>query len=252
MVEKFLTIYIKDYKVKNIILPTLILFLGLSIHAQSKKSFVPTKGEIVFKEISKITDRKAFDETIKISKQKFKESLITSLFKEPENKGREKEIEQLVTSSSEMLGTIGFSEDSLQTYHHEYNNSQIRNFAMEGQEILRDDEISENNYPYSSKIILKTTVDKHSKKNINGYDCYRVTYEYKENEKTEDEDFMKYAGNMIYKREMWVTDKIKSLYHPVIYEKEILEKYYPLDILETQSDVKGFETRFVLQKITLQ
>ena len=239
---------------KNNILTTFILFLGLSINAQSKKSFVPTKGDIVFKEISKITDRKAFDETLKISKKSFKESLINSLLKEPENKGREKEIEQLVTLSSEMLETTSFRQDSLQTYHHEYNNSQIRNIISRDQNMnfVRRDDIIDNKYEYSGNIIINVVADKKSKKRINGYDCYKVIYEYKSNDKTGDEDFMKFAGNMIYKREMWVTDKIKSLYHPVIYEKEILEKYYPLDILETQSDVKGFETRFVLQKITLQ
>lgn len=52
--------------------------------------------------------------------------------------------------------------------------------------------------------------------------------------------------------EMWVTEKIKPMYHPAFKVKEILEKYYPLDILETQDDIKGFERRFVLQKITLQ
>ncbi|MCX8525017.1 hypothetical protein OF897_13945 [Chryseobacterium formosus] len=239
---------------RNQIITLIFLLLGLSIHAQSKKSFTPTKGEIIFKEISKITDRKVFDETLKVSKKNFKESLINSLLKEPENKGREKEIEQMAMMSSEMLESTGYKQDSSQIYHHQYTNSKIRNILSRDQNMnfVRRDEIIGNQYEYSGNIILNVVVDKKNKKKIHGYDCYKVTYEYKENEKTEDENFMKYAGNMIYKREMWVTDKIKSLYHPIIYEKEILKKFYPLAILETQSDVKGFERKFVLQKITLE
>lgn len=51
---------------------------------------------------------------------------------------------------------------------------------------------------------------------------------------------------------MWVTDKIKSLYHPIVFDKAILEKYYPLEILETQNDIRGFERRFRLEKIELK
>lgn len=229
-----------------------ILFIGLSIHAQSYKSFTPTKGEIIFREISKITDRKSFNETFNISKQKFKESLKKSLLKDADNVGNEKEIEQMVNNSSEMLETTVFSQDSMQMHHHQFSNSQIKSFVMEDKNIIRDDNITEENYPYSTNIILKTTVNKQSKKIILGYDCYKVIYEFKESNQLDDANYLEYAGKIVKKREMWVTDKIKFLYHPVIYEKEILEKYYPLDILETQSDVKGFERRFVLQKITLQ
>lgn len=35
--------------------------------------------------------------------------------------------------------------------------------------------------------------------------------------------------------EMWVTEKIKSIYHPVFKVREILEKYYPLEIEERNS-----------------
>ena len=93
---------------------------------------------------------------------------------------------------------------------------------------------------------------KKSKKIINGYECYKVKYEYKENNEDANQDYKAYAVNIIYKREMWVTDKIKSLFHPIILGKSILEKYYPLEILETQNDIKGFERRFILNEITLE
>jgi hypothetical protein len=230
-------------KIKLIIIT---MFIGLGINAQI---YNPTKGEIVFREISKIIDRKMFDETMKVSKQKFKESLKKSLLKEENNTGREKEIEQMVELSSNMLDTTAFLEDSTQTYKQKFDNATVVNFLLQNNEIIN--EYDATDLPLNS-LIIKISEDRKSKKTISGYDCYKVTYEYKENNEYADEDYKIYAENTIYKREMWVTDKIKSLYHPVIYEKAILEKYYPLDILETQSDIKGFERRFRLEKIELK
>lgn len=256
---------------KNKIITTIILLLGLSIYAQSQKSFTPTKGEIVFKEISKITDRKAFDESLEISKQNFKKTLKNSLLKEASNVGKE-EIEQMVSQNAEMLETLMFPQDSSQVYKYKFDNYKIISSNLADEEFLGRYNVinlqkdlstthskadsttiyGERNYPYSRNILIKTIVDRKSRKLIGNYDCYKVIYEYKENNKERDEDYLDYLKNTIYKREMWVTDKIKSLYHPVIYEKEILQKYYPLDILETQNDIKGFERRFILEKITLK
>jgi len=222
------------------------------MNAQSYKSFIPTKGEIVFREISKITDRKSFDGALERSKEKFMESLKKTFLKEEASAGKEHEIDQNVALASEMLETLHFSQGSSRTYHLRFNGLEIGSLILEGEEVFTDNVFVENTYPYSLNVILKIVTDKQSKKTINGYDCYKVTYEYKENDKEGDEDYLQYVKNTIHKREMWVTDKIKSLYHPVIYEKQILEKYYPLDILETQSDIKGFERKFILQNITLE
>lgn len=84
-----------------------IMFICLGINAQIYK---PVKGEIVFRETSKITDKKLFDESLKTVKEKFKESLKNSLFKEEENKGKEKEIEEMCSMSADALKMI-YTED---------------------------------------------------------------------------------------------------------------------------------------------
>lgn len=68
-----------------------------------------------------------------------------------------------------------------------------------------------NNSPY------KEIIYRDSLKNINGFDCYKVVIIDKNSE-----------GFGTYK-EMYVTDKIKSLYHPLQIRKELIEKYYPLE-----------------------
>lgn len=262
----------KLFRMKSKILTTLLLCIGLSFHAQSYTSFTPTKGEIIFREISKITDRKSFDESLQISKENFKITLKNSLLKEENNTGKEKEIEQMVSQNAEMMEAMMFLQDSSQTYTYRFDHSKIISTNLAEEELLgrydvidlekdtsttfsKEDSTTaygERNYPYSSNIILKISKDKESRKTINGYDCYKVIYEYKENDKEGDEDYLEYIKDTVYRREMWVTDTIKSLYHPVVFEKAILEKFYPLDILETQNDMKGFERRFVLQNITLR
>lgn len=207
----------------------LIFFISLGVAAQTSKPFTPTKGEIVFREVSKITDQKLLDESLKTSKEKLKKSLKMSLLKEEGDKEKEKEIEQMAEESANMMKQI-FVEDSSQIHEYHFD-------KMPGN---------------SENVILKISENRKDKKNINGYECFKVVYQYTENKENADEDYLIYAGDIQYQREMWVTDKIKASYHPVVFEKSILEKYYPLYILETQSDIKGFERKFILEKINLQ
>lgn len=204
-----------------------MILIGLGINAQIYK---PAKGEIVFRETSIITNKKLFDKSLKTAKENFKESLIKSLLKEEENTGKEKEIEEMCNISADALKMI-YTEDSTEIYVYKFEDN------------LQD---------FSKNFILKVSEDKKNKKIIKGYDCYKVKYEYKENNEHADEEYKIYSKNTIYQREMWVTEKIKSLYHPIVFDKIILEKYYPLEILETQSDIKGFERRFKLEKIELK
>ena len=53
-------------------------------------------------------------------------------------------------------------------------------------------------------------------------------------------------------RELWVTESIKSLYHPVINDFQILEKYYPLLIIQYSDEIKGFQTEYKLEKLTFK
>lgn len=209
----------------------IILLIYNSFQAQNDKTFIPTKGEIVFKEITKITDKKLFDESIKISKEKYKTSMKNSLLKEEQNKGKEKQVEEMVNTSASMMDLF-YIEDSTQI--HQYNLEEI------------------NSPSFSNNIILKIFEDKKRKEMINGYSCFKVYYEFQENKDNADEDYIEYAGDVVFAREMWVTEEIKLLQHPLIYEKTILEKYYPLKIIETQSNINGFKRTFKLDKISLQ
>jgi len=220
----------KRNKMRKKIILTFLFLIGLGIHAQSYKPLKPVKGKVVFREISKITDRKMFEKSLHLTGEKLKQNLTKSFQKDEEYSGREKEIEEWSNASAEAMKLI-YIEDSTQV--HSYN-------------------FEDNLQSFSSHVILTIAENKKEAKKINGYLCYKVVYEYKEDEKSNDEDFMDFADNVIYKREMWVTDQIQCLYHPVVFEKSILEKYYPLEIKETDNTIHGFETKYILQSINLQ
>ncbi len=217
--------------VKNMkkIISIIIIFIGLSSYSQVNKPFTPTKGEIVFKETLKITSNTLFDESFRIVKEKFKQSLKKSLLKNEANKDKNQQIDEMVEVSAIAMDDI---------YSKNYTTVCQYNFSQP-----REESFSEN-------IILKIIEDRENKKLVDGYNCFKVTYQFQENKNNADEDYLMFAGNTIYQREMWVTEEIRSLYHPVVFDKSILEKYYPLDILETQSDIKGFERLFKLEILT--
>jgi hypothetical protein len=41
---------------------------------------------------------------------------------------------------------------------------------------------------------------------------------------------------------MWVSNKIKSEFQPVVNDKIILDKYYPLEIIETTDMFNGYKS----------
>ncbi len=71
------------------------------------------------------------------------------------------------------------------------------------------------------------------KKEIAGFECFKVVVRVLENTPNTKE-YITYN--------LFVTEKISSLYHPTFNIKSVLEKYYPLEINESNSSIKGIET----------
>lgn len=105
-------------------------------------------------------------------------------------------------------------------------------------------------FPFYINKKLKTLKEfKKEKRNIAGYKCFKIIYEYYEvSDEEEDEGYAKFAKDKFYTLEIWVTNEIKSSFHPIIKEKQILDKYYPLEIIETDSTLKGLVKKYSLQK----
>jgi hypothetical protein len=89
------------------------------------------------------------------------------------------------------------------------------------------------------------------RKIINDYECFKVIYSFRVGDKNKDNYFI---NNILMptSREMWVTERIKYNYHPIISESQILEKYYPLEIIEKNDRIKGLLTTYKLITLNLK
>ena len=101
------------------------------------------------------------------------------------------------------------------------------------------------------------------RKNILGYDCFKVII-------TRSEDYFKKLEFMeldispdlktkykdilepISEEILYVTEQIKCKYHPTTNLSEVLDKYYPLEISSKDGVIDGTEKRIILKKIRVE
>ena len=67
---------------------------------------------------------------------------------------------------------------------------------------------------------------KNKRKEIKGYDCYKVIVKTKFS-------YDKNSVNTLFTYELYVTEKIKMKYHPVLNFDEFVKDFYPLEIIKT-------------------
>ena len=72
---------------------------------------------------------------------------------------------------------------------------------------------------------IEITEDRNNRKNILGYDCFKITVKYPQED---DEEFEMLFGRRI--KEMYVTDQFLAKNHPIEYSRQILSKYFPLEL----------------------
>jgi hypothetical protein len=87
---------------------------------------------------------------------------------------------------------------------------------------------------------------------VNGIKCFKILVSYTEiiDAKTNVEfpEFnTKEEQNHIF-LEMWVSENIKTIFHPVFKIREILEKYYPLEIIEVE---KEYQRKYILWNLKI-
>lgn len=97
--------------------------------------------------------------------------------------------------------------------------------------------------PFENIKNLKIQEFKNEKKNVKGVECFKIKTSYTTInifDKKNEFPGLKILDIIVeFESEMWVTTKIKSIYHPAFKVKEILEKYYPLEIKEQAYAKKG-------------
>ncbi|WP_298116673.1 hypothetical protein [Flavobacterium sp.] len=241
-------------------------FLILNINCFSQEiAIVPKSGTIAFRKDQVITDTVAF--------KKSTEQLSEKIFNSLRNSIKENEIKQNTEVDSIAINEI-ISEikretkgnlylelygDDYGTYRF-YNtfhkdkvdyyytlNNELQSDTITYDITFLDKHLKENNvFQFPVLKILEVREFKNETKLIEGYLCYKVDFKYKEI--FDDNDFDSFKNDLNQHKELWVTEKIRVPMHPIIQIPEILDKYYPLEIIEYSEEIKGMKTIYSLKK----
>ncbi len=251
------------------------LFLFCNVQKEILKDRPIEIKEIIFKK-STISDKDLLNQTIKDFNDKFIVELknsITEEIKEPNQDIEVEKMNQKIDSLKpffEMMSSDLFiSENEL--LHYKFQDSLIISHVTVNNEIRGDYRIinkNKNTFHYLAKIDSTTTYFKNTpykyrsekgliinefrneKKIINGIKCFKIVVVAKDD--LDEEEMPEFLRNLTTEYTMYVSDRIKCPYHPVVWYKKILEKYYPLELIESSEFSKGSITKYELEKLVLQ
>lgn len=236
------------------------ILLPVTVFSQNK-TIVPTKGTIVFQSKNIIFDEKLYGKSF----NNFKTYILKAIKSDTQDVGVEAEIshsneieEQMIEDTfnaffsfkdqtkkfkyfQEMRGSFIYCYETL-------NGKPVGSRMLDISTGATDDILKDFEY-YSKDEILSLQEFPEQIKIINGYECFKVIYFLKENTNAILDNL---SNGFINYREIWVTTKIKCKYHPVINDRLILEKYYPLEINEYYNLLEGFYKKYELIKLDFQ
>ncbi len=247
----------------------IILFLLTSCCVFSQnKTIVPKSGTIAFVKEEIVTDKNLYLKSFKELMPKVKKAMAKQLVYERLADGKKtdtivlkNEINKMSQAYEMLIPMIVNEPKEKIKFHHEFTGNTIieynskddnSNYNQKMINQLSGSITNENNEPVeiNENEIIKLTEFKNETKIINGLKCFKVVYSFNHGNQESTFDFLSEIETNI--RELWVTQEIKCSYHPVINEKEILAKYYPLEILEHSDEIKGFKTTYTLESINLK
>ena len=235
----------------------LTIFLISLITSAQNKPFTPTKGKFVFSEQTIMEDASTYCKSVK--------ALVSDAGKTAEKEGTTVDTVQLnqiaAVIEKDHLSPknqkhFDFKDGiivSYQTFEEkirgDYKLIDVKNAttSMLAKKDSTTIYLKDRPYQYSENEVVSLKEFKNETRTIQGYKCYRVVATIKEKGSSSE-----LLNNSLTYKDLWVTDVIKCLYHPVIYEKAILQKYYPLEIKEYSDLLKGVVTLYVLDTITLR
>lgn len=111
--------------------------------------------------------------------------------------------------------------------------------------------IKKNNYSFLEIKDLVIREYRNEKKIINNINCFKLIVNYIEVNIDEDSPQINIViDKEVYNEdELWVTEDIISTYHPAYKIKEILEKYYPLEISNKNSFMDGLTNKRIVEEL---
>jgi len=250
---------------KLLLIYTCLILSGVICYAQQTKTS-PINGEIIFSSFSVIPDSSFFVKSLKESQKR----LANHLFKKLGYNNSNIDTAEILSLMGNYISPSIFIDEK--DYHYLYKDSSIKSHQTDGSQksrkfsiidiqkstitymdVFEDDTIAIDPicFPYTSIKEENLQEFRNERRIINGYECFKVIYTYKI-EFLEDEDHLEVISNNEQSTATyWVTEKIQSLFHPVCQEKNILKKYYPLEIAYDGPFHKGLTLIYKLKSISL-
>lgn len=248
--------------------PRLVLVLLFSIAANlvlaQKKALEPKTGSIFLVNEVKITDSVSFNESFHAFIENFMKGVKAKIineygsYNETIDTLRLNEIAEMMKST--LFATMGkpgkirqlieYKNDKI--FYVQLNSSGINNelyyYDRRTDKVVNSYDKSTLGDYFDGEQIISVKEHRKETKNIEGYNCFKVVYRYQEKSE-KSEPFM---PAIFYTRKLWVTDELRSSFHPVVKSRKILSKYFPLEIIESIGDVKGIETVYMSESIDLR
>jgi hypothetical protein len=244
-----------------------IAFLFSTILFSQSKTIVPRSGTIVFAKETKVTDNLAFKKSIKEFKPRFFDAIKKGIVYERLQSGVETDSVQLESSIKmlEYLFDQNFEETlktmiEKTTIFHNYTYDKIYSYQFqngkESSQMFYDKKSGKVYDKIDTKIIegfyneatLEIKEYRDEIKMINNYKCFKIVYTYI----VTLEDYSFSDGIFKVKRELWVTEAIKSPFISFIKEQKLCKSYFPLEIIEYFVEIEGFETKYTLEKLAIK
>lgn len=242
------------------------IFITLITISKVKGQNIPSKlylGTVTYTKQSKITDTASFNKTSSSFVKDMIDSLKNHLIALKTELGEDTLLINNINAPLEgLMFQDLFKSGILETHIDEFQKDKIVSFVIEDDGNKRErfnfdyeDHLVYNSYNsqeiddyFESEEIISLKEYKTENKLIKGFNCFKVIYVYRE--KFDDAQFQ--IPKIIMERELWVTDKIIAPFHSIVRNQKILSKYYPLEITEKMRKVNGFETKYLLNNISLK
>ncbi|UPQ80066.1 hypothetical protein M0M57_04340 [Flavobacterium azooxidireducens] len=230
--------------------------------------------EIVFKK-STTNDKDLLSKSMKDFNEKLIVELknsITEEIKEQNQDSNLEEINQKIDSLNpflEMVSSELFISNN-EFNHFRFQDSLIVSYVTINNKIHGDYRIinrNKNTFHYLAKIDSTTTYYNYTpykyrdekgliinefrneKKIIQGIECFKIVVRAQDD--IGNEEMPDFFQNLTTEYTMYVTERIKCSFHPVVWYKIILDKYYPLEIEESNEVLKGSVIKYELEKLVL-
>ncbi|WP_343523502.1 hypothetical protein [Pedobacter sp.] len=244
----------------------LLYFTCLFIISKARGQIIPAKlylGTVTYTKQSKITDTEAFNKTSSLFVKDMIDSLKNQFTRLKTQLGEDTtEISNSLAPFENLILEELFKEGILETNIDEFQKDKIVSFVIDNNGNKRErfnfnytDHLVYNSFNseeienyFDREEIISFKEYKAENKLINSFNCFKVTYVYRE--QFDDVEFN--MPEMIMERELWVTDKIIAPFHSIIRNQKILSQYYPLEITEKMHKVNGFETKYSLESINIK